>query len=78
MFSVNDNGQIELLEAGKNKAKFLRILLQKFFDTWAETTAAYAAYRELRVKAPGDLAHQGLRRCEVARRAMGLPRLPRV
>ncbi|MGQ9372097.1 hypothetical protein [Azospirillum sp. ST 5-10] len=51
--------------------------IQEFVTAWAETSAAYVAYRELARKSPSDLAERGLHRDELARRAMELPRLPR-
>ncbi|WP_207458882.1 hypothetical protein [Azospirillum sp. SYSU D00513] len=51
--------------------------VREFVSAWAEASAAYTLYRELSPKSPSTLAAKGLRREDVARYAMDLPKLPR-
>jgi hypothetical protein len=47
-----------------------------FVSAWAEASAAYATYRELAPKSRSALAARGLRREDIGRYALDLPKLP--
>lgn len=52
--------------------------IETFLAAWADSTAAYRAYRETTRISASQLAKRGLTREDAIRRAVGLPRLPRV
>lgn len=51
--------------------------VREFVSAWLEASAAYTVYRELSVLSRGDLAARDLRREDIGRVAMDLPKLMR-
>jgi hypothetical protein len=67
---------VSQLHTERRPSRFFKAV-SEFVSAWAEASAAYAVYRELAPKSRSALAAKGLRREDIGRHALDLPKLPR-